>query len=168
MVTIKQIAELCGVSRGTVDRVVNRRGKVKPEKEQLILETMRKLNYQPNPAGRALAARKKSPIVGVLIPSIGIHFFDDVLSSMQKAAKKYDSYGLKVIWRSMRGYSVEEQCRLIDELSPQVQALIINPVDHPSVVRRLNALIDDGIVIMTINNRAPASTRHMYIAADSL
>lgn len=32
MVTIKQIAELCGVSRGTVDRVLNGRGKVKPEK----------------------------------------------------------------------------------------------------------------------------------------
>lgn len=168
MVTIKQIAELCGVSRGTVDRVVNRRGKVKPDKEQLILETMRKLNYQPNPAGRALAARKKSPIVGVLIPSIGIHFFDDVIASMQKAARKYDSYGLKVVWRSMRGYNVEEQCRLIDELSPQVQALIINPVDHPDVVHRLNALIDDGISVITINNDAPGLSRHTYVGSDYL
>ena len=32
MVTIKQLAELCGVSRGTVDRVLNNRGKVNPEK----------------------------------------------------------------------------------------------------------------------------------------
>ena len=31
MVTIKKIAELCGVSRGTVDRVLNGRGRVKPE-----------------------------------------------------------------------------------------------------------------------------------------
>ena len=31
MVTIKQIADLCGVSRGTVDRVINERGNVKPE-----------------------------------------------------------------------------------------------------------------------------------------
>ena len=30
MVTIKQIAELCGVSRVTVDRVLNDRGNVKP------------------------------------------------------------------------------------------------------------------------------------------
>ena len=37
MITIKQIAELCGVSRGTVDRVINGRGKVKEEKRALIL-----------------------------------------------------------------------------------------------------------------------------------
>ena len=55
MVTIKQIAELCGVSRGTVDRVLNNRGSVKPEKRQLVLDTARKLHYQPNPAGKALA-----------------------------------------------------------------------------------------------------------------
>ena len=44
MVTIKQIAELCGVSRGTVDRVLNKRGNVKPEKERLIIEMAKKLN----------------------------------------------------------------------------------------------------------------------------
>ena len=48
MVTIKQIAELCGVSRGTVDRVLNKRGNVKPEKEKLIVEMAKKLNYRPN------------------------------------------------------------------------------------------------------------------------
>ena len=44
MVTIKQIAELCGVSRGTVDRVLNDRGNVKPEKKQLILAMAKKLS----------------------------------------------------------------------------------------------------------------------------
>ena len=51
MVTIKQLAEVCGVSRGTVDRVLNNRGNVKPEKRKRVLDAMRELNYQPNPAG---------------------------------------------------------------------------------------------------------------------
>jgi len=166
MVTIKQIAELCGVSRGTVDRVINKRGKVKPEKEQLILETMRKLNYSPNPAGKALAARKKQPTVGVLIPSIGVHFFDDVISSMQNAARRYASYGLKIIWRSMRGFDEMEQCQLIDELAPQVQALIINPVNGQAVLERLNALAAEGLYIITLNNDLPGLRRHCYIGTD--
>lgn len=33
---MKEIARICGVSRGTVDRVVNNRGKVKPETEKRI------------------------------------------------------------------------------------------------------------------------------------
>ena len=59
MVTIKKIAELCGVSRGTVDRVLNGRGRVKPETEEVVRQMARQLGYQPNPAGKALAARKK-------------------------------------------------------------------------------------------------------------
>ena len=57
MITIKQIAEICGVSRGTVDRVINGRGKVKEEKRALILQTMEKFGYQPNPAARALVSQ---------------------------------------------------------------------------------------------------------------
>ena len=168
MVTIKQIAELCGVSRGTVDRVLNDRGNVKPEKRQLVLDTAQKLHYQPNPAGKALAARKKNPVVGVLIASEGVHFFDDVLLTMQKAAKKYDSYGMKVIWRSMRGFSVEEQCRIIDELHEEVNALIINPVNHPEVIRKLDQLVDDGIFVVTLNNDVESSRRHCYVGTDYL
>ena len=36
MVTIKQIADLCGVSRGTVDRVINERGNVKDARQGLV------------------------------------------------------------------------------------------------------------------------------------
>ena len=43
--TIKEIARICGVSRGTVDRVVNNRGKVKPETEALILKTIEEMGY---------------------------------------------------------------------------------------------------------------------------
>ena len=37
-VTVKQIAELAGVSRGTVDRALNGRGNVRPEVEKRILQ----------------------------------------------------------------------------------------------------------------------------------
>lgn len=74
MVTIKKIADLCGVSRGTVDRVINDRGNVKPETKELVLNMARQLGYKPNPAGKALSARKKHPVVGVLISSEGNPF----------------------------------------------------------------------------------------------
>lgn len=57
-VTIKQISELSGVSRGTVDRVLNGRGHVAPEKDALVRRVAKQLGYQPNMAGKALAARK--------------------------------------------------------------------------------------------------------------
>ena len=39
-VTVKQIAELAGVSRGTVDRALNGRGNVRPEVEKRILKKL--------------------------------------------------------------------------------------------------------------------------------
>ena len=58
-VTIKKIAEVSGVSRGTVDRVLNNRGKVSPKTEQKVRECAKKLGYKPNLAGKALEEKKK-------------------------------------------------------------------------------------------------------------
>ena len=101
MVTIKKIADLCGVSRGTVDRVINNRGNVKPETKELVLNMAKQLGYKPNPAGKALSARKKHPVVGVLLSSEGNPFFDEVIRGIKLAAEKYEIYGLEVIWRNM-------------------------------------------------------------------
>ena len=60
MATIKEIAELAGVSRGTVDRVLNNRGSVNPRTARKILEIAQALDYKPNKAGIVLAAQKKN------------------------------------------------------------------------------------------------------------
>ena len=59
MATMKEIAALSGVSRGTVDRVLNHRGSVSPDTAAKVLEIAEKLNYQHNKAGLMLATEKK-------------------------------------------------------------------------------------------------------------
>ena len=58
-VTLQQIADLAGVSRGTVDRALNNRGHIKSEVEEKIKRIAKELGYQPSFAGRALAMAKK-------------------------------------------------------------------------------------------------------------
>ena len=43
--TIKQIAQLSGVSRGTVDRVLNHRGRVDPEVARRVEQIAEELGY---------------------------------------------------------------------------------------------------------------------------
>ena len=45
MATIKEIAALAGVSRGTVDRVLNDRGAVNPETAEKIRKIAKELDY---------------------------------------------------------------------------------------------------------------------------
>jgi len=47
MATIKEIAALAGVSRGTVDRVLNDRGAVNPETAEKIRKIAKELDYNP-------------------------------------------------------------------------------------------------------------------------
>ena len=166
MVTIKQIADLCGVSRGTVDRVINERGNVKPETKELVLSMAKELGYKPNPAGKALSARKKNPVVGVVISSEGNPFFDDVIRGIKLAAEKYEIYGLKVIWKNMRGYDVKSQHEIMEELKDKVNALIINPVNDPVIINEINEFVDAGIFVVTINNDVDNSKRQCYVGSD--
>ena len=75
MATIKEIAALAGVSRGTVDRVLNNRGSVNPATAQKIQEIANALDYKPNRAGLVLAAQKKRLKLGVILFSTENPFF---------------------------------------------------------------------------------------------
>ena len=166
MVTIKEIAELCGVSRGTVDRVLNHRGNVKSEREELILKVAREMNYSPNPAGRALAAQKMKPVVAVVMPSEGIGFFDAVIEAMEKSAKSYSMYGLQVEWYISKGYDVDAQCRQLARLLGKVQAVILMPINDERVSTEIRRLTENGIFVITINNDIEHSSRHCYVGTD--
>ena len=166
MVTIKTIAKLCGVSRGTVDRVLHGRGNVKPETEELVHHMAEQLGYTPNPAGKARAARKHRPVVGVLLASEGNPFFDDVIRGIKKAEEMYHIYGLKVIWQTMKGYNVQKQLDLIERLQPRINALIINPINDPRIAQKIDALVAAGILVVTLNNDIENSRRHCYVGSD--
>ena len=67
MVTIKEIARLSGVSRGTVDRVLNNRGSVKPETAEKVMQVIKDVNYSPSRAGKTLAIKKKQLKFGFIL-----------------------------------------------------------------------------------------------------
>ena len=89
MATIKQIAELAGVSRGTVDRVLNNRGSVNANTAARVREIAEKLNYKPNKAGLMLAAQKKNLKIGVILFPDSNPFFSEVLEGVMPRQKNY-------------------------------------------------------------------------------
>ncbi|MDO5447389.1 MAG: substrate-binding domain-containing protein [Prevotellaceae bacterium] len=58
-VRIKDIAELSGVSVGTVDRVLHNRPSVSPAAKKKVEEALEKMNYKPNVYASALAMNKQ-------------------------------------------------------------------------------------------------------------
>ena len=84
--TIKDIAAAAGVSRGTVDRVLHGRGDVSAAVRDRVLRLAEELNYRPNRAALGLAALKKPVRIGLLLPSEGNPFFDEVIRGARAAS----------------------------------------------------------------------------------
>ena len=165
--TIKQIADLCGVSRGTVDRVLNGRGKVKPETQERVLRTIRQLGYTKNIAGKALTMKKTTPSIGIVVSSEGNPFFIDVIEGFQKAEKELEDYGVSLIFRAMRGYDVARQLALMDELVESgISALVIQPINNPQIAKRIDELAKAGIPTVAVNTDIEHSSCSCYVGSD--
>ena len=89
-ITINTIAERAGVSRGTVDRVLNGRPHVKPEIAERVLRTMRELGYAPPRAeqadalGLSRSAAELPPCrLGVLLTSESGYLRQELLRGVQ-------------------------------------------------------------------------------------
>ena len=66
-VTIKEIAALANVSRGTVDKVLNNRPGVKDSTREKVLKIAAELHYQPNFIGKALVHSNNPIKIGIIL-----------------------------------------------------------------------------------------------------
>lgn len=166
MATIKEIASLAGVSRGTVDRVLNHRGDVNPQTEEKIWEIIRSLDYKPNKAGIVLAAQKKNLKLGVVLLGVGNPFFDDVLLGVREKAEELEGYNCSVLIRQTE-YSLQQQLAAIDALLAEgINGLAISPYNDDAVREKINSLCERGIPVVTLNTDIENSKRIAYVGSN--
>lgn len=166
MARIKDIAELAGVSRGTVDRVLNNRNGVSPQTAEKIKEIAKALDYRPNKAGLALAAQKKKHTIGVILFSQNNPFFDEVMEGVQAKALELADYGVTKLTRRVE-FDLAAQLAAIDELTNEgIQGLLLAPYNHPAVQEKIDALVSMGIPVVTVNTDICGSKRMAYVGSD--
>ncbi len=166
MVTIKQIASLAGVSRGTVDRVLNNRGSVNEQTAKRIREIAASLGYRPNKAGIALAAQKKKLKIGVILFGTENPFFQKVLEGVSGKAEELSAYDVTVLIR-MVPFDAEAQVRAMDELYAQeIHGLVLTPYNDALVADKINALSRAGLPVITTNTDIEGTGRLAYVGSD--
>lgn len=168
MTTLKEIAALAGVSRGTVDRVLNNRGSVNPETEKRVRKIASSLNYQPNKAALALASQKKKITIGIILFGLenGNMFFRDVVEGVEYQQAKLAGYGCTVITRTT-AFNPHAQLDAIDTLLDSgIHGLVISPYNSPEIIDRINELADMGIPTITTNTDIPDSKRIAYVGSN--
>ncbi|NLK21701.1 MAG: LacI family transcriptional regulator [Epulopiscium sp.] len=87
MITIYDVAKEAGVSRSTVSRVLNSRKEVKEETRIKVMNTIEKLNYNPNSAARALAMQANNAI-GVVAAGLTDNFYAPIIDAIYTCSDK--------------------------------------------------------------------------------
>lgn len=171
-VTINQIAELAGVSRGTVDRALNGRGRVNPEVERRIARIAAELGYVPKHGGKkdgqGNSALRKCKI-GVITQLSGSSFMIKVNEGVEDVKAELESRGIHVIVRGNPAVDETEQLHAIDELLRLgVDGLAIMPVDCDSVRNKLNEITDRyGIPVVTFNSDIVGTKRRCFVGLNN-
>lgn len=166
MATMKEIAALAGVSRGTVDRVLNHRGTVNAETAKKVNEIAEHLHYEPNRAGIALAAQKKKLKIGVVLFGTSKPFFDQLMEGLSGRLSELSVYGITLVERRT-DFDPDEQLAAINSLEEEeISGLILSPYNDWKIRDKVNALAENGIPTVTVNTDIPDSKRIAYVGTD--
>lgn len=83
--SLKDIAEVLGVSIPTVSRALKDSPEISLELCARVKKLAKEMNYRPNPF--ALSLRKNAPrTIGVIVPDIVTHFFASILNGIENTA----------------------------------------------------------------------------------
>src|SRR5215211_1255839 len=121
--TIRQIADLAGVSIATVSRVLNGRGDVSDETRDVVSRVIRENGYTANRSARGLAPGRTG-LVAVLVPLVFPAYFAAILAG---AAEALSERNLQIVL-SPTGHEHDREVSVLDRLHSLTDgALIILP-----------------------------------------
>ena len=167
MVTMQQIAEACGVSRGTVDRALHDKPGIRPEVAARVRETARAMGYIP---ARLAPALLKTWRIGIVLHSAASGFVQR-LCALFEHFPDGELLPVEIILRTMDGVDVQHQLALIDELVEiqRIDGLALMPLAHAQLRDKINDLSERrGIPVVTLNTDISDANRLAYIGPDNI
>lgn len=164
-VTIQQIAERAGVSRGTVDRALNHRGRINPEVAEQICSIAEEMGY----VKKERKKKQKKIKIGVVTQLAKSSFMLEVNRGIQQAKSELVGRGIEVLVKEGISVNEEEQICAIDAIvSEGVQGLAVMPTDSERLRGKLNDLIEaKHIPVVTFNSDIVGTKRSCFVGMDN-
>ena len=168
MVTMQQIADRCGVSRGTVDRALHHKEGVREEVAERIRATAREMGYISN---RLVMQQTRQWKIGVVLHSGHSAFVQMLCELFSSFSERELIPNITVIVRVMQDMDVQHQLTLIDELvtTEHIDGLALMPLANTLVRDKINTLSEQqGIPVVTFNTDITDANRLAYVGADNI
>ncbi|TDE15835.1 LacI family DNA-binding transcriptional regulator [Jiangella asiatica] len=158
---IREVAQLAGVSIGTVSNVLNRPEVVAERTRRRVQDAIDRLNFVPN-RGAADLRSGRSRMIGLVVPDITNPFFAEVARGAVDAAG--ESNVAVVLCNSDQDPAKED--RYLDVLEEhRVAGVVINPL--AAIPDRLAALRDRGSRVVCVH-RSVRTSEFCSVAVDDV
>jgi len=165
--SLQKIAELAGVSKSTVSRVVNKDPNVSKRTREKVQAVIEEHNFQINPAARALAS-SKTQIIGVVISNdIGVLFdtsfyFATILRGIAQAARTRD-YAMLLMIGDKYEDDIRFARRIVHNQIMDGLILVSPTIGHPLI----QELIDANITFISAD-RVPNEPSVNFVTVENV
>lgn len=167
--TIQQIAELAGVSRGTVDRALNHRGRIRQDVADRIWQIADEIGYQPKHGGEKKKGTACPVKIGVVTQLSKSSFMIQVNQGIRDAKKELEERGVSLLWKDIVTVDEEEQLQAIDQLvSEGIHGLALMPIECERIRLKINELAEEKkIPVITFNSDIVGTRRLCFVGLDN-
>jgi len=147
MPTIKEVADMAGVSVGTVSHVITGSVPVSESLRTKVQAAIRELDYHPNHVARSLKT-SKTRILGIIVPDMTISFFPQIIHGAEMAARER---GYSVI-AANSSESADRQRELLSLFrSQQVEGILVVVAAAPTPLGQMTRLIEAGVPVVCLD-----------------
>jgi LacI family transcriptional regulator len=148
-ITTKEIARICNVSRGTVDRALNGRPGISERTRLYIQRIAKEYNYTPHLLASSLS-KGKSMSIGVVLFDLKNRYFSQISNTISLAARSKGYF----IYIAVSEKDIESEMQILRNLvSRRVDGLIMLPITQGmEYICRLKKF---EVPIVTIGNHLP-------------
>ncbi len=164
MVTLKEIAEMCGVSATTVSNVINGKTKTSEETRQRIMQVINDTGYKPNIMAKGLRI-KRSRSIAIIAEDLAQFTSPTIIESIMETCEKLD---YRVVVHNLRlydrwqdtWYGREDEYHSVidpvlkDVLSAQVDG-IIYVAGHARIIQTFNNNCEVPVVMCYAFSESP-------------
>ncbi|MDD4083784.1 MAG: LacI family DNA-binding transcriptional regulator [Sphaerochaetaceae bacterium] len=146
-ITLKDIANYCGVSSATVSMVVNEKAeRLSWETQKKVKEAIKKLGYTPNLAARTMVT-KSTKTIGLMVTDVSDYFYGKIAKGVGKIANEN---GYDLILASTEK-SLEKEQKLIKVFKSRgVDGIIFTPLNSCEEDAEFDELYKEEYPFVTI------------------
>lgn len=137
---VKDIAAKAGVSRGTVDRVLNNRGEVKAETYKKVMSIVKELGYKPNILAKALALKKTTKIAFVVPKSSEDNpYWEEPKVGVKRAEDELAKFNVEVVCEYFDASNEESFIKVLNKVCEyNPDGIVLNPIFKSALMYFIN------------------------------